>query len=855
MRSFKSLLLLLLCSFLATGLFAQQAKLNKAKKLMDDYNYQGAVEVYLQILDKNDDPEAKINIAECYRMLRNPSEMEYWYGQVALLPQAPPINLLYYAQALQMNGKCDKALDWVARYLDIDPSNTVALFLQKACEESTIANLKASGALYDVKACKELNSAGDDFGPTLYKEEGKEHLMYVSTRAMVKGTIPTRIIRDNWTNEGFAQLWDSEMNLVDEKTYTYKYSDPKAQTKKIKNTPYHLGPISFSPDGSQAYFSATDLDNKAESDDGSLRLKIYKIDKKGKSWTEPKGVVFNDEEYNVTHPSLSADGTMLFFSSDMPGGFGGMDLYVSYMEDGRWSIPVNLGPTINTEGDEAFPYISGEGASAVLYFSSNGHIGLGGFDLYMSKENYGTWMEPTNLGFPVNSNYDDLSITMNADRTHGYFSSNRNGLSSEPNSGGDDIFSFTKLSVSIEVLVFDKKTEMPIEGAEVYTACTAVESYTTNPDGKVLLEVGLDRPCDFAAEKVGYRPNNVRADYALLQNLKPGETIVIQIPLDLERVFDVGGTVKDGYSQMPLKDALVRLKSDCEGEINELSALTDEEGYYEFLEIKEDCDYQIIVSKDGYTKASSTFTTKKTETDAILIDLAINCLPGTADCPNNPCPPGTTPSGHKDENGLNECLGDDGKRYYTDDNGDIKYIVDENGDTLLVNPWDKGVPRVVNIYYDFDRANIRIDAQPSLDSLVVLMKRFPEATVKFTSHTDARGTKGYNKGLSRRRAESVVRYLISNGVNKKRLRAQGMGEEVMINDCYDGIPCDETQHQENRRTEFVVINWDGSGKELKSMKPSNIIVDPCRNCQEAPKVEEGAINNDDTTSNFDNEEN
>ncbi len=842
MRTLKSFLLLCFFCFLTTAIFAQQAKLKKAKKLMEEFNFQGAVELYLDVLDKYDDAEAKINIAECYRMLRNPSEMEYWYGQVALLPQAPPINLLYYAQALQMNNKCDKALEWVNKYLKIIPDDTRALFLLKACEESTVANLRASGALYDVQIRSELSSKGDDFAPTLFKEEGKDKIIIVSTRDMVRGALPTKVVRDNWTNEGFSQLYQTDMRLIDEKTYSYKYGEVKDYTKNIKKTQYHIGPIAFSADASEAYFSATDLDGKSKSDDGSLRVKIYKINKKGKSWSEPKSMPFNDEEYNAMHPSLSADGTMLFFASDMPGGFGGLDLYVCYMEEGRWSVPINLGPTINTEGDEVFPYIHGEGQNATLYFSSNGHIGLGGLDIYMSKENYGSWMEPTNLGYPVNSTFDDFSIAMNADRTHGYFASNRNGTSSDPNTGGDDIFSFTKLSISVEVLVFDRKTQMPLENAEVYTACTAVESYTTNPDGKVLLEVGLDHPCDFAAEKVSYRPNTTRADYELLKKQTPGSTIVIQIPLDLERVFDVGGTIIDGFSRMPLKDALVRLKYDCEGEIDELTALTDDEGNYEFLEIREDCDYQIIVSKDGYTKASSTFTTKNVKDggETIFINLAINCLPGVEDCPTPiDFPADCIPTGHRDSDGNYECEKEDGTREYYDANGNHIYSVTPNGDTIR-HRWETGMPRVVHIFYDFDRANVRDDARPSLDSLVALMKMFPEASVRFTSHTDARGTKAYNRSLSNRRAESVVRYLISNGINKRRLKAKGMGEEVMLNDCYDGIPCSEEEHQENRRTEFTVINWDGSGRELKSEKDMRgIKIDRCLKCDEAPKVEDG----------------
>ncbi len=862
MRFFKSFFLLAFLCFFAVSLSAQapKGKLRRAKKAMETSNYLKATELYLNILEKYDDAEAKINIAECYRMLRNSDEMEYWYGQAALLPQSPPLTLLYYAQALQMNGKYDKAKKWAQEYLEIIPGDTRALFLLKACEEDVVANLRATGALYDVQSRDEINSDKDDFGPAFYKEGDQEKLVVVSTRDRVRGKFPTRVIEDGWTGDGFSQLFVIDKDLKDEKTYTYDYKNFES-FKKLHKAKYHIGPVSFSKDGNIAYFSATDLDGRADGDNDSIRTKIYKVDKKGKKWSSPQGIVFNSEDYDVMHPSLSADGTMLFFAANMPLGFGGMDLYVSYLDNGVWSQPINLGPTINTEGDETFPFIHGDGTEYTLYFSSNGHTGLGGLDIYMAKENFGTWMEPTNLGYPVNSNFDDFSFIINEEKTHGYFASNRNAKKDELNEtrGGDDIFSFSKLSVSVEVLVFDKTTEKPLPGAEVYTACTNVESYTTNEDGKAFLEVGLDNPCDFAAEYLGYKPNNVRTKAT---DIKAGQTIVIPIGLEVERVFDVGGTVVDGYTGLPLKDALVRLKSDCEGKQDEQSVLTDDQGYYEFLEIKEDCDFQVIVSKEGFTKGSATFTTKNVESgeEAILIDLAINCLPGFGDCPDDKeFPSDCNPTGNRDEWGNDECIDSIGNKKYIDTDGDVVYEVSPEGDTTWYK-LQEDVPQVLNIYYDFDRANIRDDARPRLDSLIAFLNMFPEASVKFTSHTDARGSKIYNRRLSRRRAESVVRYLIGNGIAGKRIkdrgRKMGKGESIMVNDCYDGIPCTEEQHQENRRTEFTIVDWDGTGRELKSIhNMQGIYVDPCKNCNNAPTVEELENNTDplledNTTSNL-----
>jgi outer membrane protein OmpA-like peptidoglycan-associated protein len=225
-------------------------------------------------------------------------------------------------------------------------------------------------------------------------------------------------------------------------------------------------------------------------------------------------------------------------------------------------------------------------------------------------------------------------------------------------------------------------------------------------------------------------------------------------------------------------------------------------------------------------------------------------LTGNEDCPDKVgCPPGSSPTGRRDAEGNFECEDAEGNKHYVDPNGNHIYTIDKNGKRIDIE-LSKGPVRLVHIFYDFDKANIRADAKPGLDSLVTMLKNFPEASVKFTSHTDARGIKRYNRSLSDRRAESVVRYLIANGISKKRLKAQGMGEDVMINDCYDGIPCDEEQHQENRRTEFVVTNWDGTGKEFKSQKDmKGVKIDRCTNCEKAPTVEEGTAAPKDETNN------
>lgn len=826
-RCFVWLLFMVLIVGSASG--QTKAKLKTAKKYLDRKNYQEAIEIYLEILDKYDDAEAKINIAECYRYLRNPHEQEYWYGQVVLLPQASPEAMRYYAEALHRNGKYDKAKEWVKRYLEYNPNDMSAQMLKKACDESKIKNLKASGVLYKVQPVKELNSNVDDYAPTYYKDG----IAFCTNRD--RGSASVKI--DARTGNPFSELFTAQVSPIDD--CSDRLSKPKKLHQKLSSE-YHDGPASFSPDGSVVYFTRNNMDGKGM--DGMVRLKVYKAEASGSGWGNPQSLPFNSDEYSVMHPSLSPDQTMLFFASDMPGGFGGMDLYVSYLENGRWSPPINIGPTVNTERDEVFPFIheDPDKKEKTLYFSSNGHVGLGGLDVYFSKEVYGSWSDPINLGSPVNSQADDFGFITNGKKTKGFFSSNREGDGTQ---GGDELYSFCKLSVEVEILVFNKNDSQPLEGAEVFVSCSPVESFVTDRDGKVRCELPLDKACDFAAEKQGFKPNSVRKG---TEGLAAGDPLFVTIPLEVERVFDLSGTVTDGYSKTPVDGALVSMTVKCDGDEEKFQELTDAQGKYEFKEIREGCDCQVKVTKSGYTEAVVTFSTGDIggETPLITRDMVINCK-GGPNCPQpddicngdpncgkpHPYCPGCMSSCNATRDtliirdamgvivGKQPCPGKDCPNC-------------KGSEPIIpVNPI-VGPKTLVHIFYDFDDARIRKDAVPALKDLIAFMEEYPSAIILLTSHTDARGNRAYNKRLSNRRAESVIAYLLDHGIDKNRLRAKGMGEEVMLNECYDGVECSEEQHQENRRTEFQVV-----GSTTKSSKPDKIKVRPCRNCPSTPEVE------------------
>lgn len=755
------IILLALVTILSLGASAQKSKLQRANQLFKDLNYQEAIEVYLSILDKGDNAEAKINLADCYRHLHNWADAEYWYGQVVRLPQAQPVHKLYYGMSLQANGKCDQAKPYFEEFLAINPDESRAQLLNKACEEDVMKNILSSGSMYKVINVSKLNTAYDDFGATYFKDG----IVWSSGRD--RGASVKRI--HSWTGHPFLELFSSKATMADENTLEYNYSNPEKYSAKV-NSKFHDGPVSFNSDFSEMFFTRNNLLNGKVGKDGEgvIRLKVFSTKKTGDGWGDFVGLPFNSDEYSVAHPSLSEDGSKLYFSSDMPGGFGGMDLYISYFENGRWSPPTNLGPTINTEGHEVFPYLHQDGT---LYFASDGNTGLGGLDIFYTLERGNGFSPVINVGFPINSTSDDFFLVMNRDKTHGYFSSNREG-----GAGGDDIYSFTKFSIEAEVLVFDRNTGEPIQGALVNTGACDLGQMETGPDGRARFQIGMDQSCDFLATKETYEDNSSNLS---TRGYKPGDKIFVQIPLTQPIDVKVVGVIRDQKTGKPLIGARVVLESDC-GQPSQQS-IVGPDGYYEF-ELRPNCCYVLKVYKDNYLSKTETFCTETTPPKVIEAPIALQ--------PEGPVQP-------------------------------------------IVGPEPVGPGPVVleHLYYDFDQAYIRGDAVPSLDNLVSLMKQNATLVVEIGSHTDSRATHKYNERLSARRAESVVQYLVKRGISKDRLRAKGYGETVHVNNCNDNVPCNEEQHQRNRRTEFRVIGTiNNQQTSMDSKAPAAIKIDPCKKC-------------------------
>lgn len=785
----KYLAITLMLVLVSTTAFAQRAKLRRANDEYKSLNFQKAIALYLEVLDRYDVPEAKVNLADAYRKVGNSIEAEYWYGQIMDDPTVKPIYKLYYGQALQANGKCEEAKKWFKAYATDVPDDWRGYLLSQTCDPDELTKMKkAKNAFYEVISLP-FNTKLDDFGPAFFQGG----LVFASERddkLLVNRT-------SSWTGNSFLDLFYVSIDTIDQPNYEYTYEKTPKNFGRAINTKFHDGPICFSPTFEKIYITRNNIyEGKVSRDDeGIVRLKIFAADLKGDGWVNEVGYPFNSDEYSVAHPAVTPDGRTMFFTSDMPGGFGGMDLYRSDFIDGRWSPPSNLGPRINTEGNELFPYYHESGK---LFFASNGQLGLGGLDIYFVEDRGANVYGPViNMGAPVNSTADDFGILLNRDETFGYFSSKREG-----GVGGDDIYAFKLNIVEIEVYVYDERTGQPLANAIVYDACSE-STFETDQRGIVLMQMSTQSTCSFTGSKRGFDERSVAAN---TDQQVPGSTLRVEIPLSQPLDFSLEGIVLDIETGEPIADATVTLSIECnDGET--LTALSNANGEYRFL-LDEDCCYRIKAEKDGYLAdvfKGNICTKGKIASEIIRKDL--NLTPYLVSLSDS--------TDLVTTNGGNPIVDPD------DPNG----IVGDGGD---------GVSRsflLKHIYYDFNKYDLREESFASLDTLLVILEDNPKIIVEIASHTDSRGKDQYNKYLSRKRAKAVVAYLENKGIPRLRLRYQGYGETQPTNGCGDGIDCTEEQHQRNRRTEFRVVGTlDGKSFSKSSIPAESIRVDPCTNC-------------------------
>lgn len=430
--------------FCTIGVSAQSKKEAKGDRLMERYAFQGATEVLLKALEEanGENDVIKKKLTECYRMLNDPKNTALWYKDIidndSIIESA---DKYYYAQALSSLGDYSKAKEWFEIYSIEEPTDDRGR--KHAAHLNNLKHLYKDSSRFHLDKVN-FNSETTDFSPAYFKDG----LVFVSGRSK-------RLTKFKWNESAFLDLYLST------KDSTGNYTEPTPFNKKL-NTRYHEGPLSFYNNGEKLVLTRSNFEKGSllQSSDGITKLKLYfsSIDKDGK-WSKSEPFQYNSDEYTVGHPTITEDGLTMYFISDMPGGYGGTDLYVTHFTDSAWSKPQNLGSKVNTEAKEMFPFLHNDD---ILYFASNGHGGLGGLDIL--KYDFKT-QKVSNIGYPLNSEKDDFGLIINEEGNQGFIASNR-----KSKNGSDNIYSFEFFPISIitvKCLVLDAVLNTPIPNSKI----------------------------------------------------------------------------------------------------------------------------------------------------------------------------------------------------------------------------------------------------------------------------------------------------------------------------------------------------------------------------------------------------
>jgi len=714
----KKIIVLAMICFSMANIFAQS---KQADKKYNKMAYSDAIPLYQRFLRKDStNAEAWEKLANSCRLTNDSKGAEKAYAKTVALNRVTADNYFYYAQALMQNENYTKAKAVLTSFQSASPADERAKNLLLGISE--LDAYKAMIGVYTV-AKVGVNSKDSDFGPTVYGDG----IVFTSNRSLTEWVG----FAHSWTGKQFYRLYKStgtDQNL----------SEPTFFASS-KQTKYHDGPVCFNSAGTQMIFTRNNIeDGKVKKDEKDVtRLKLFTSQWNGSEWGIDVPFPYNSDSYSCAHPTLSIDNKTLFFSSDMPGGKGGMDLWKCEWNGNGWGTLQNLGQTINTKGNEVFPTIGADGS---LYFASNAHPGMGGLDNFVSKPSGTEFSKPENLGSPINTSDDDFAIALKADGNSGYFSSNRKAQGED-----DDIYYFTKKCTNTNVLIVDEETGEPLKEAQVKVFENGVErnAVTTDETGKFNMCLNPMSNYEFVAKKDEYKENKSSLTKSQVAAAAESGT---EVKLPLKKVpaivASVAGRVFNQDDKTSVVGNAVALVNKTTGEI--ISTTTDQNGNYKFENIALNTAWEVKTSKKDCGEDLEKFSTSGiTSSKTITIDLPLLC----------------------------------------------------KGDIIQIE----------NIYYDYNKFNIRPDAAVELDKVVTLLNKYPTMEIELRSHTDARGKDDYNAKLSNNRAKSAVEYIISEGIIKSRLIAKGYGESELLNRCKNGIECDDKEHEQNRRTEFKIL--------------------------------------------------
>ncbi len=837
------IIILLLCCFGNTVVFGQKAQFKKADKAYKAKNYSEAIPLYEEGLAIKDNLSRKTKLANSYRMINQLDKAATLFREIVRDPKATSITYLYLGESLMGAGNYDEAKYWFQQYHTKEPEDQKALLMIAACNQ--VKDVKSIFPDMGVIPFAH-NSEVDDNAPIFWNNQ----ILFSSDRNQ---GIKLLKQKSGVTGRDYIQIYSStEENNFD-------YTNPKSFSGKVNELNKNSSNITISQDGTRAVFSRN---SKNANKRNTHTIQLFQMESTdGKKWKNVREVDFSNNAYNFMHPALSPDGNTLFFVSDKGSGEGGTDIYVSTYKKNKWSRPVNLGPVINTDDNEGFPFFDTDGK---LFFCSKGHAGFGGFDIFFSTQDPETeqWDVPINVGTPVNSPADDISIFIDQATRRALFTSSRDG-------GDDDIYLGWLDGLPNEL----KETEKIASDPQPEIVETAVESAiitetpTTDPVTNTANEV--------EAEAVTIPTTAVEAPTEIIEAIETTETEIKTPEIGESEVIIETPTTEPVVNTTTTEEEIitpsttpVETLTEAPTEIIEAIKTTE-------TEIKTPEVVETIVESEVIIETPTTTSTEITAEPAVVKEVTETMEATDIDLPASPTaqpvqvsiteevietttkvPPVTTdkiptpelspentviettevteeiikkeikeeiptvekptvpsaPTVAPPTKPTNEVSPVPAAENNPKGNSVSSTMLPRSSFSTLKKDLKKKrstagkIYRLKNISYDPGGYLVAEAHGAALDEVYKLMTKNKTITIELGSHTYSVGNDQTNLKLSQNRAKRAANYLIEKGIDPERIFAVGYGEKQILNHCTNGVACTQAQHAKNERLEIQIMD-------------------------------------------------
>lgn len=730
-------------------LFAQNKLIEKANEHYKYNQYSDAAVLYEQALSQLDSAKSRRNttaiktkLANCYRMNNKMDKAEALYAEVVQDEKTKSETYLFYGETLMGTGKYDEAKHWFLQYQKLEPQDPKGPLMAESCEKAL--HIQPYFPFIDIQEFM-FNSPADDNGPVSFGDG----MVFSSDR---KQGFKLLKEKSGWTGRDYLDLYFSK------KQADGTYGEPEKFSSKLSEVNKNTGNASFTADGMEVFFTRNDnVVNKQK----TYNLQIYSAQSVGEDrWKSVEKLPFCSPNFNFMHPAISPDGQWLFFTTNKSGGYGGTDIWESKRKkDGGWENPENLGPAINTAVNEGFPFMDKNGR---LYFCSKGHPGFGGFDIFFTeKDENGEWKAPVNLGKPLNSPLDDISIYISPDQRSGMFTSSRKG-------GDDDIYLFEVLDhPPVEKTPPITNAALPEIAAPVQEEIQAMEAATLEEPASAPVEkTALEEPSPAKKDPVANEPKMPEPETLPVFEEEPHKEVEVAV----EKAPEAGTA-----EQMPEPLPVFKENPEEKAPPKIAEAIIEEQPKNPTKTVEKQA---VEISGEGISTFETEEKTPPTAPDDQLA--SIKEIPPIAE---------------------NEPIANATEKVVVPlpSFGDFNQKLVEG----TLRPGDHF--RLDGAIYDPNIWQLTPRVSSRLDALADHLKRFPSLEVELGFHTEALGIDEDNQKLSENRAAMALDYLLKEGIAQNRISAIGYGESMPLNHCRNGVTCSLDEHLFNQRIEVKIL--------------------------------------------------